>query len=349
MGIHHDLAKFRQLDRAFEPVGVGQQADLHKDAFERHLLRLVGGAILVGQTCDAAAVAIHLGGLGVQDHIHIGQGFQLALQHRVGLQLTGEFQHGDMCHHTRQVDGRLDARVAAPNHRHTFALEQRAVAVRAVGHALGAVLVFTRHVHVAPARTGGEDHGLAAQRGAVVQRDLDQPTLSGRRLECRGTLQVHDVHFVVAHMALQCGGEAGAVGLADRDEVLNVHRVQHLSTKTLSRHTGADAFACGIHGRSRARRATTHDEYVERVLGVELGCVTHTSALVDLGDHLGQLHTTLAKPFTVQEDGGHTHDFAVGDFLLEHTTVNRRVGDARVQHRHQVQRLHHVRAVVAGQ
>ena len=53
-----------------------------------------------------------------------------------------------------QVNRRLNARVAAANHRHALALEQRAVAVRAVGHALGAVLVFAGHVHVAPARAG---------------------------------------------------------------------------------------------------------------------------------------------------------------------------------------------------
>src|SRR3546814_13793630 len=41
--------------------------------------------------------------------------------------------------------------VAAANHRHALALEQRAVAVRAVGHALVAVFVFAGHAHLPPA------------------------------------------------------------------------------------------------------------------------------------------------------------------------------------------------------
>src|SRR2546427_5128751 len=48
---------------------------------------------------------------------------------------------------------------------------------------------------------------------------------SGRRL------QVHDVHLVVAHMALHGGGQLRAFGLGDRDEVLDIHGVQHLRSE----------------------------------------------------------------------------------------------------------------------
>jgi hypothetical protein len=41
-----------------------------------------------------------------------------------------------MRYDARQVNGRLHARVAAANHRHALALEQRAIAMRAVGHTL---------------------------------------------------------------------------------------------------------------------------------------------------------------------------------------------------------------------
>ena len=37
--VDHDLAARRQLDRALEPLGVGQQADLHEHAVERRLVR----------------------------------------------------------------------------------------------------------------------------------------------------------------------------------------------------------------------------------------------------------------------------------------------------------------------
>jgi hypothetical protein len=62
-----------------------------------------------------------------------------------------------------------------------------------------------------------------------------------------------------------------------------------------------------------------------------------------------RLHAALAEGLAVQEDGGHRHDLARLDFRLEERAVDRDVGDVRVQHRHQVQRLHHVRAVLAAQ
>src|SRR2546427_9231900 len=47
LGVDHDLAEACQLHRALEPVGVGQQADLHEDAFQRHGLDLFRRAVLV--------------------------------------------------------------------------------------------------------------------------------------------------------------------------------------------------------------------------------------------------------------------------------------------------------------
>src|SRR5690606_39381965 len=66
-----------------------------------------------------------------------------------------------------QVDRRLDTGVAATNHRHALALEQRAIAVRAIGHALVLVLLLTGHVDIAPACTGGQDHRAALDRAAI--------------------------------------------------------------------------------------------------------------------------------------------------------------------------------------
>ena len=81
----------------------------------------------------------------------------------------------------------------------------------------------------------------------------------------------------------------------------------------------------------------------------QLGGVARGGAGVDLGQDLGQLHAARAEELAVQEDRRHGHDLARFDLGLEQAAVDGHVADARVQHRHQVQRLHHVRAVVAGQ
>jgi hypothetical protein len=70
--------------------------------------------------------------------VTLGRLPQLGLQHGVGAQLAVEFEQRDMADDAGEVDRRLDAGVAAADHRHALALEQRAVAVRAEADALAA-------------------------------------------------------------------------------------------------------------------------------------------------------------------------------------------------------------------
>src|SRR5690606_39533341 len=100
-----------------------------------------------------------------------------------------------------EVDRGLDAGVAAADRRHALALEQRAVAVRAIGHALVAVLVLAGHAHLPPARAGGEHHAAAAHGGATLELDRGDAV---RVLAQRpAALQVHDVDVVLAHVRLE--------------------------------------------------------------------------------------------------------------------------------------------------
>src|SRR5690606_38685756 len=129
--------------------------------------------------------------------------------------------------------------VAATDHRHALALEQGAVAVRAIGHALVAVLVLAGHADLPPARTGGQHHGAAADRSAAFEFDGgDAPGILRQRL---ATLQVHDVDVVLAHVRLELRRHPRPIGFLDRDEVLDRHGVEHLAPETLGDHAGADA------------------------------------------------------------------------------------------------------------
>ena len=109
---------------------------------------------------------MHLGGLGRDDDRDIGQRVQLVLQHGVGAQLAVELDQRHMGDDAGEVDGRLDAGIAAADHRHALALEQRAVAMRAIGHALVAIFGLAGHVHLPPARAGGE-HDRCAPTGSA--------------------------------------------------------------------------------------------------------------------------------------------------------------------------------------
>ena len=94
----------------------------------------------------------------LNDDRGVGQAAQLALQHFVRAQPGVELHQRYMGDDPGQVDGRFHAGVAAADDRHALALVQRPVAVRAVRHALVAVLILAGHVHVPPARAGGKHH-----------------------------------------------------------------------------------------------------------------------------------------------------------------------------------------------
>src|SRR3546814_15750530 len=82
--------------------------------------------------------------------------------------------------------------VASADDRHALALVQRAVAVRAIRHAVITVLALARHVDFTPTRTRRQNNRLAFKHAAISQLDFNQ--LAGR--EALGALQVHDVDIV---------------------------------------------------------------------------------------------------------------------------------------------------------
>ena len=254
-----------------------------------------------------------------------------------------------MLHHTGQIDRGFHTGVATAYDGDTLALEQRAIAMRAVGHALVLVLGLTRHVDIAPARAGGEDHALGLQCAAIGQLHADQSARFTSWNDAFSTLQVHDVHRIVAHLRLHGGGKLGAVGLQHRDVVLDRHGVIDLATKALSRHAHAYALARGVDCRRRTGRATADDQHVKGFLGAELGGVALAGVAIELADDLFQRHAAGGKQGVVHEHHGHGHHLARIDLGLVHAAVDHGGADAGVEDGHERCGLHHVRAVVARQ
>ena len=82
---------------------------------------------------------------------------------------------------------------------------------------------------------------------------------------------------------------------------------------------------------------------------LELLSVTSLCTSVDLRDNLLQSHAALAKRLAIEINAGHCHDFTLLHFILEQGTVDRRMLDPWIEDAHQVQRLDHVRTVLARQ
>src|SRR3546814_4105696 len=101
-----------------------------------------------------------------------------------------------------EVDRRLDAAVAAADHRDTLALVERAVAMRTIGDALVAILILARDAELTPARAGRQDHGARLQRRAVREPNLVQAALALGRDQLLGALESPDIGVIVLHMLL---------------------------------------------------------------------------------------------------------------------------------------------------
>ena len=306
-------------------------------------------AILIIKAGQLRAVAFHFGGHRVQDDVDVFQAAQFILQHLVGFHLRRKFQQRYVLNDPREVDSRFHAGVTAADDRDAFAFKQRAVTVRAVGHAFGAILIFTRYAHVAPFRAGRHDHAARFQHRAGRGFNLVQAAFARRRNQLRCALGVDNVNIVIIHVRLQRARQFLAFSFRHRDVVFNVYGIQHLTTETLAHQAGTDAFTCGVNRRRRARRAGANNQHIVSVALVQLFRRAFFSAGIHFRHDFGKRHTARTEFHAVHEDRRNAHYVALGDFILEYRAVNRRVFNARVQHGHQVQRLHHVRAVVAGE
>ncbi len=129
--------------------------------------------VTILQTGDFAAIAFHFRGLRIKNDVDILQAADFILQHPVGFHLWANSSRVT-CSTTPASQWRLHAGVPAADYRYAFALKQRTIAVRAVGHALGAILFFARHVHIAPFRPGGDDDATRLEHRAGGGFDLMQ-------------------------------------------------------------------------------------------------------------------------------------------------------------------------------
>src|SRR3546814_16052253 len=94
----------------------------------------------------------------------------------------------------REVDRRLDPRIAAADHRDTLALEQRSVAVRTIRDALLALFGLAGAAPLAPARAGPKDHRLALHARPACQLPFVQPVLTP------GDQPGGSLHFIPFHI-----------------------------------------------------------------------------------------------------------------------------------------------------
>ena len=177
--------------------------------------------------------------------------------------------------------------------------------------------------------------------------NLMQAAFNRCRDQFARALAVDHINVVFINMNFQRTCQFLAFGLRYRNVVFDINGIEDLTTKTFAHQTGTDAFTCGskllpLHPPGRNQRLIRHKHHACSAL------LPHVfRASINFGDDFSQRHAALTKLFPVYEHCRNTHHVAIGNFVLEGAAVNCSVLDARVQYAHQVQRLHHIRAVVA--
>src|SRR5580658_827729 len=117
------FAARRELDRAFQPVGIRDQPDLNEHAGEFDRVRRAGLPVPVGQADHALAVPQNLAGLRPRDDGGVGQSAQFVLQYRIGAKLCIVLDERDVADEPGKIDGRFDPGIAAADDRDPLALE----------------------------------------------------------------------------------------------------------------------------------------------------------------------------------------------------------------------------------
>ena len=150
-------------------------------------------------------------------------------------------------------------------------------------------------------------------------------------------------------MLFHGGHEFGAFRMRHGDQVFDAHGVKHLPAEAISHDSRADALARRIDASRRARRPAANHQHIEGALVFQGFRRALSRARVELGENLFEAHAPLREGLAVEIDGGHRHDLAGLDLLLKQRAVDGHMLDARIEGAHQVQRLHHIRAVLAGE
>ena len=150
-------------------------------------------------------------------------------------------------------------------------------------------------------------------------------------------------------MRLEVGGETRPLRFQHRDVVLDAQCVVGLAAEAFGGDTRAQAFARSVDRCGCAGGAAADDQHIEGCLGIDLGALLVAALRVETGDDLLEAHATRAEEFAVQEHHRHRHHLTRRDLVLVERAVDHHRLDGGVEHRHQGQRLHHIRAVVTGE
>ena len=224
------FAARRRLQAVGKGGAVGHQTYLYENAIKVNGFLLAVGAVCNADRRDLFAIADDLLRLGREIDIDVGQLFELFLQYGVGLQRVEKLEYRYVSADAGQVDGRLDAGVAAAHYGHVFSFIERAVAMWAEMHPVTDVFGFVVDVKSSPIGARCDNNGRSEE--FFSSSYFDTLLLAFQRKALISSV-FEDVDAVSVHMFAQIGCQRFAGGACDGNEVLDSRRLLYLSADAL--------------------------------------------------------------------------------------------------------------------
>lgn len=205
--VDDDLAALRGADRVAKDIAVGLQAYLQEYAVEIHVALRAAVEVPHVDARQAGPVAAQGEGLAAEVDGHVTEAPELILQHTVRPHLRAKLEDGDVAADAGQVDGCLDAAVAAADDHYVLALVEGAVAVGAEMDAVADIFVLILQSQAPPARSRGDDDPRSEECLAAA-----------RLYALHGAAEVHagdlpvavDGYGIGCEMSGEVGGEVGS-------------------------------------------------------------------------------------------------------------------------------------------
>ncbi len=345
VAVRHDFPGAVGLHHVGKGCAAGRQAYLHEHPVHADGLLRARLPVAQAQAGQPRAVADGLDGRGVQADGRVRQARQPFAQHGIGFQAVRIFDERHRAADAGQVDGRLDTRVAAPDDGHVASLVERAVAVRAERHAAPGVFRLAGYAELAPRRAGGDDDLRGFEPLARRGQQCFRRTFVGEA--CYRPVVEH-LHPVVLDVPAQVGGQLLARRRCHGDEVLDAGRLVDLPAHATGDDGDAQSLAGGIDGGSRGGRASARHDEVEALRGSG-GHGVAPEGVFQLVEQFAERAPPDVEHFPVGDDRRYgLHTDACG-LLGPERAVGHVVPDAGVAEGDEVERLHDVGAVGAGE
>ena len=241
-----------------------------------------------------------------------------------------------------QIDGRLDARVAASDNRDRTVLVERSVAMRTESDSTPRILPLARHVQASPAGARSDDQRRSHEPLAGRSRHALE---SVRYLDLRGPTVLEHLDRITAEMLREPTDQLATGRFGNGNQVLDTDRLVDLPADALGHEGHAQSFAGRVdRGRNAGGSAPEHNDVETALDSLDSRGIDPVAGL-QLRKQLAEIAPSYVQQLAVGKNGRNALNVQRGHLGLMDRPVDRLVFYARIQRNHRIEGLHDIGTV----